>query len=319
MLFGGHLMSSNQITPGDLMSFLVASQTIQRSLASLSLMTDHYIKYINSGNRIFEYINMQPKLNSSMINKKLDPLIGEISLRKVDFSYPTRKQYKVLDNFNLRINPGQTIALVGQTGQGKSTIALLLERFYDVDSGSLNIDGVNIKDLDLKWLRSENIGYINQEPSLFATTILDNIRYGRPKASDEEVFEAAKLANAHDFIESFPDSYQTMVGDRGVTLSGGQKQRICIAREILKNPTILILDEATSALDSKSERLITDALEKLMKGRTVLIIAHRLSTVKNADKIVVISNGKICEIGTHDELVKKEGLYYQLIKQQQSS
>lgn len=316
LLFGGHLMGKQEINPGDLFTFLTASQTIQRSISSLSLMTGHYIKYINTGNRIFDFINMQPQITSS--NTKLDELIGEINFRNVIFNYPTRKNSKVLDKFSLKVNPGTTIAIVGHSGSGKSTIAYLLERFYDVERGSINIDGVNIKELDLKWLRNQ-IGYINQEPLLFATTIMENIRYGSSNATDEEVYKAAKLANAHDFIKLFPNSYQTMVGERGVTVSGGQKQRIAIAREILKNPKILILDEATSALDSKSERLITDSLEKLMKGRTVIIIAHRLSTVRNADLIAVISNGKICELGNHDELVKKEGLYYQLIKQQQSS
>lgn len=216
MFVGGYLLSSNEIEPGDLMAFLVAAQTIQRSLASLSLMTGSYIKFINTGNRIFDFISMEPSLVSG--KKQLDPLIGEINFRKVNFAYPTRKEHKVFDNFSLKINPGQTFALVGHSGAGKSSLAMLLERFYDVDSGSIRIDGVDIKELDLNWLRSKNIGYINQEPTLFHTSIIENIRYSCPESSDEDVINAAKMAYAHDFISRFPQGYQTVVGERGVTL-----------------------------------------------------------------------------------------------------
>ena len=315
LLFGGYLMGKNEIKPGDLMSFLVASQTIQRSLASLSLMTGHYVKYTVTANRIFDYIRMEPKLKSNS-TARLDPLIGEISFRKVTFAYPTRKSHKVFDQFSFKINPGTKFAIVGYSGSGKSTISKLLLYFYDVDSGCINIDGINIKNLDLKWLRSEKIGYINQEPILFATSIMENIRYGSPKSSDEDVRKAAKLANAFEFIEKLPNKFETNCGERGVQLSGGQKQRIVIARELLKNPQILVLDEATSSLDTASEKLITDAIDNL-KGKTIIIIAHRLSTIKNADLIAVLSNGKIQELGNHDELVSLKGLYWQLIKQQQ--
>jgi ATP-binding cassette subfamily B (MDR/TAP) protein 8 len=215
--------------------------------------------------------------------------------------------------------PGKVTAVCGVSGAGKSTLALLLERFYDIECGSILINGVDIKQLDPHWLRGEAIGYINQEPTLFATTIRENIRFGRKGATDEEVEEAAKLANADSFIRGFPSGYDTMVGERGVAVSGGQKQRIAIARAILKNPQILILDEATSALDSHSEKLVQDALEKVTSGKTVLIIAHRLSTIQNADVIVVLSKGRLAEVGSHSALKKKKGLYWDLVRQQQDA
>lgn len=210
------------------------------------------------------------------------------------------------------------VAVVGSSGNGKSTIAALLMRFYDVNSGSIIIDGVDIKKLDQTWLRKRVIGLINQEPVLFAMSILENIRYGKPEATDIEVIEAAKIANADSFITSFPNGYNTIVGERGVTVSGGQKQRIAIARAILKNPAILILDEATSALDTESEMHVQSALESVTKGKTVLVIAHRLSTVKNADVIVVLNKGEIVEIGDHNTLLEKKGFYWNLMNQQTS-
>ena len=211
------------------------------------------------------------------------------------------------------------MALVGSSGGGKSTVAALLERFYDItEGGEVTIDNVNIKELDPKWMRGQCIGYINQEPVLFASSVKENIRYGRPNATDQEVYEAAKAANAHDFITNFPEGYNTMVGERGVQISGGQKQRIAIARALLKNPAILVLDEATSALDAESEKIVQDALDTVCKGRTVLVIAHRLSTIQNADLIAVVSKGKIVELGNHQELKRKrDGIYSNLIRQQE--
>ncbi|XP_022257586.1 ATP-binding cassette sub-family B member 8, mitochondrial-like isoform X2 [Limulus polyphemus] len=209
------------------------------------------------------------------------------------------------------------VALCGPSGGGKSTVAALLERFYDVDSGSITLDGKNLDQLDPKWLRGHVLGFINQEPVLFATTVMENIRYGRPDATDSEVVEAAKLANADEFICSFPNGYNTVVGERGVTVSGGQKQRIAIARALLKNPTVIILDEATSALDSESEKVVQEALDRVTKGRTVLVIAHRLSTIQNADIIAVLAGGLVAEVGTHKSLKKHRGLYWDLIRQQQ--
>jgi len=222
-----------------------------------------------------------------------------------------------LNDFNLKLPAGKVVALVGSSGGGKSTIAALLERFYDVQGGSITIDGYDIRSLDPTWLRGRAIGFINQEPILFATSIMENIRYGKPSATDEEVREVARLANADGFIQKFPQSYQTVVGERGVTISGGQKQRIAIARAILKNPTILILDEATSALDAESEKVVQEALNKVAAGRTVLIVAHRLSTIQNADIIAVVANGTIAEVGTHQTLMNQRGHYYRLIRQQQ--
>ncbi len=239
----------------------------------------------------------------------------QINYQNVSFQYDSNRETNVLNNFNLEINKGETIALVGPTGGGKSTICNLLPRFYDVQSGEIKIDGVNIKDYSLTSLRS-HIGIVAQDVFLFAGTIKENIRYGKVNASDEEIIEAAKKANIHNFIMSLENTYDTYVGERGVKLSGGQKQRISIARAFLKNPEILILDEATSALDNATEMQIQNALESLCVGRTTFVVAHRLSTVKNADKIIVIENGKISEQGTHNELIALNGTYASLYQYQ---
>jgi ATP-binding cassette subfamily B (MDR/TAP) protein 8 len=315
LLFGGHLLSKEEITAGNLMSFLVATQTIQKSLSQLSMLFGQYVRGMTAAIRIFALMDIEPTVE---LHKgiKLHDMVGEVSFKNVTFYYPTRSDHIVLKDFNMKLIPGKVTAICGLSGEGKSTVASLLERFYDIESGIITIDGNDIKLLDPSWLRGEVIGFINQEPILFGTTIMENIRFGKPEATDEEVIRAAKIANAHNFIEKFAQGYETTVGERGVTVSGGQKQRIAIARAIIKNPTILILDEATSALDTESEALVQDALEKAMKGRTVLVIAHRLSTIQNADVIAVISKGKIVETGTHSELKKIKGLYWQLIKQQ---
>ncbi|XP_041466291.1 mitochondrial potassium channel ATP-binding subunit-like [Lytechinus variegatus] len=224
----------------------------------------------------------------------------------------------VLKDFTLSCPRGKVIAICGPSGAGKSTVTALMERFYDVTAGSIRIDGIDVPDLDASWLRGRTIGYINQEPTLFATSIRENIRYGDPQATDTEVEEAAKLANAHDFIQDFPNGYDTVLGERGATISGGQKQRIAIARALIKRPSILILDEATSALDAEAERLVQDTINTVSRGRTVLIIAHRLSTIQNADVIAVLADGKIQEIGSHTELMKKKGMYADLVHRQAS-
>jgi len=236
----------------------------------------------------------------------------------VKFTYPTRPDQLVLDSLSLEVKAGKMTALCGSSGPGKSTIAALIERLYDIDGGTIEIDGVDIKELDPSWVRGELIGYINQEPTLFATSVMENIRYGAPYAKDQEVIEAAKKANADGFIRAFPQGYDTIIGERGATVSGGQKQRIAIARALLKDPRILILDEATSALDAESERMVQDAIDELIRGRTVIVIAHRLSTIQNADVIAAVSHGKIMEVGTHDELLTKNGLYAELIRRQTS-
>ncbi|KAK5616557.1 ATP-binding cassette, sub-B (MDR TAP), member 8 [Crenichthys baileyi] len=316
---GGTLISSNEMSPGDLMSFLVASQTVQRSLASISILFGQVVRGISSGARVFEYLSLQPTIPLSGGGRiPYHSLIGRVDFMNISFSYPTRPGHEVLKKFNLTLPPCKTIAIVGESGGGKSTVASLLERFYDPTSGVVMLDGLDIRTLDLAWLRGQVIGFINQEPVLFGSSILENIRFGKRDATDAEVISAAKQANAHRFITSFPDGYNTMVGERGVMLSGGQKQRIAIARALIKNPCILVLDEATSALDAESERVVQEALDRATKGRTVLIIAHRLSTVQGADLICVMSNGHIVEAGTHLELLSKGGLYSDLIRRQRA-
>ncbi|XP_072269199.1 mitochondrial potassium channel ATP-binding subunit isoform X2 [Pyxicephalus adspersus] len=312
---GGSLMAGNELSAGDLMSFLVASQTVQRSMANMSVLFGQVVRGLSAGGRVFEFMCLEPEIPLTG-GTKLPLLKGEIKFRDISFSYPTRPGQEVLREFNLRIPPGKTVAIVGQSGGGKSTIAALLERFYDPDHGAVELDGVDIRSLDPSWLRGEVVGFINQEPVLFGTTVLENIRFGRPEATDAEVFEAAKLANADDFIRNFPDGYNTVLGERGVTLSGGQKQRVAIARALLKDPRILILDEATSALDAESERTVQLALDRAASGRTVLVIAHRLSTIADADIIVVLSKGRVAERGTHRDLLRMGGLYAELIRRQ---
>jgi ABC-type multidrug transport system fused ATPase/permease subunit len=249
-------------------------------------------------------------------NEKSKAAKGEIEFEAVDFNYPSRPDYTVLKDVSFKVAPGETVALVGSSGSGKSTIASLILRFYDPNQGKILIDGKDSKTLSLTELRKQ-IALVPQDVILFAGSIKENIAYGRPGASDAEIEEAAKKANAYDFITSFPDQFNTLVGERGIQLSGGQRQRIAIARAVLKNPSILILDEATSSLDSESEKLVQEALDKLMEGRTSVVIAHRFSTIKNADKIVVLQHGTVKESGTHKELIlNEEGLYSKLSKMQ---
>ncbi|XP_066584500.1 mitochondrial potassium channel ATP-binding subunit [Prorops nasuta] len=318
LYFGGYLMSTGQLSPGDLMAFLMATQTIQRSLSQLSLLFGSYIRGASAGARVFEFLDMPP--SPMMIGGKMienESLVGNINFKNVTFSYPTRPNQVILKKFNLVIPAGKTVAIVGASGNGKSTVAALLERFYDVDEGSISIDGMDIRTLNSSYLRRNVLGYIDQEPILFATSIMENIRYGKPDATDEEIIGAAKEANAHEFISMFSDGYETKVGERGAQLSGGQKQRIAIARALIKKPSILILDEATSALDYESERIVQKALDNAIQGRTVVVIAHRLSTIKGADIIVVLQRGVIAEMGSHSSLLKKKGIYYTLINEQE--
>ncbi|XP_018531895.1 mitochondrial potassium channel ATP-binding subunit [Lates calcarifer] len=316
---GGTLISSNELSPGDLMSFLVASQTVQRSLASISILFGQVVRGISSGARVFEYLTLEPTIPLAGGGRiPYHSLMGRVDFMNISFSYPTRPGHQILKKLNLTLPPSKTVAIVGESGGGKSTVASLLERFYDPTSGVIMLDGLDIRTLDLSWLRGQVIGFINQEPVLFGSSIMENIRFGKPEATDAEVINAAKQANAHRFITGFPDGYNTVVGERGVTLSGGQKQRIAIARALIKNPSILVLDEATSALDAESERVVQEALDRATKGRTVLIIAHRLSTIQGADLICVMSNGRIVEAGTHLELLSKGGLYSDLIRRQRA-
>ncbi|XP_011254233.1 ATP-binding cassette sub-family B member 8, mitochondrial [Camponotus floridanus] len=318
LYFGGQLLSTGELSPGNLMAFLMATQTIQKSLGQLSVLFGSFVRGQSAGARVFQYLDMPPSPMMTGGNIITDQsMAGNIVFENVKFSYPTRPDHIILKNFNLHIPAGKTVAIVGTSGNGKSTVAALLERFYDVDEGSITIDGRDIRSLNSSYLRGNVFGYINQEPTLFATSIMENIRFGKQNATDDEVIEAAKEANAHEFITKFPNGYETEVGERGTQLSGGQKQRVAIARALLKQPSVLILDEATSALDYESERIVQKAIENATRGRTVLVIAHRLSTIKGADVIVVLQRGVIVEMGTHSELIKRKSVYYTLVNEQE--
>jgi ABC-type multidrug transport system fused ATPase/permease subunit len=264
--------------------------------------------------RVFELVDRVPAIppRGGRILPQID---GEVRFQAIQFAYPSRPDVQVLRDFHLVLEAGKAVAVVGPSGAGKSTVASLLYRLYDPTSGSVTLDGHPYAELDAGWLRRQ-VGVVAQEPLLFSTSIAENIRYGRSEASDEEVEAAARMANAHQFVSGFPDGYRTLVGERGVQLSGGQKQRVAIARAVLKNPRILILDEATSALDAENEHLVKEALDRLMRGRTTLIIAHRLSTVKDADRVVVLSGGQVAQSGTHADLVSEEGPYRRLVERQ---
>jgi ABC-type multidrug transport system fused ATPase/permease subunit len=272
---------------------------------------------VRATDRVFDLIDGE--IEKIDLLKEMSPTRstkGEIEFKNVSFNYPTRPEFEVLKSISFQVKSGETIALVGSSGSGKSTIASLILRFYDPQGGEIIIDGRNSRDIPLTELRRQ-IAIVPQDVILFAGTIRDNILYGNPACSEAEVEEAARKANAYDFIESFPDKFNTLVGERGIQLSGGQRQRIAIARAVLKNPSILILDEATSSLDSESEKLVQEALDKLMVGRTSVVIAHRLATIRNADRIVVLQKGVVLETGTHGELItKEEGLYHKLSKMQ---
>jgi ABC-type multidrug transport system fused ATPase/permease subunit len=252
------------------------------------------------------------KINTTQSTSGIEKIKGNVTFKNVAFQYPSREEIQVLQGVSFSAAFGQKIALVGPSGAGKSTIASLLLRFYDINAGEILIDGKNIYDYDLENLRG-NMSIVPQDVILFGGTIRENIAYGKPDATEEEILIASKQANAYNFIESFPEKFETIVGERGIKLSGGQRQRIAIARALLKNPSILILDEATSSLDSESEKLVQEALEILMQGRTSIIIAHRLSTIRSADQILVLDNGVIVEQGTHKELIGLEdGIYKNL-------
>ncbi|KAF1322463.1 Multidrug resistance protein abc superfamily, partial [Globisporangium splendens] len=269
---------------------------------------------------VFEVIKRKSLIDPlSDDGKKLTNVAGEIEIDSVSFAYPSRPEVKVCNNYSLKIKAGETVALVGPSGSGKSTIVSLLERFYDPLSGSVRLDGVDVRELNVKWLR-EQVGLVGQEPSLFATSIMENIRYGAPSATNDQVIEAAEMANAHNFIKEFPQGFATEVGERGTQLSGGQKQRIAIARAIIRNPPILLLDEATSALDTESERIVQESLDSLLATtkRTTIIVAHRLSTIRNADRIAVHSGGSIVEIGSHDELMDLPNGHYRMLVEAQN-
>jgi len=285
-------------------------------VSSLSTIINAFGEATGAAVKLFEIIERKPAIDADLGVKPSQPLQGYIQFENVVFNYPARPDVDVLKGISFTCKPGQTVALVGASGSGKSTIVQLLERFYEKKSGRILIDGKDIEDYNIHWLRSQ-IGLVSQEPTLFDTTIARNISVTKPDATQEEIETAAKLANAHEFISKLPKGYQTSTGERGLQLSGGQKQRICIARALMMNPKILLLDEATSALDNQSEKVVQAALESASSGRSTLVIAHRLTTVKNADCIIVMDKGVIMESGTHDELMAKQGIYYNLVKDQE--
>lgn len=312
--YGGSLVIQGNLSVGTLTSYLLYVMTVAFSVGMLGSLWTDFMSAFGASQRIFELLEKIPDLPSQINDHQLTR--GHIEFHHVYFSYPARANTVILENLSFEILPQETVAIVGASGGGKSTIAQLLMRFYDVNDGEILIDGKNLKEFNTENLR-KSIGLVSQEPILISESLEDNIRYGKPEATKEEVVAAAKLAYAHDFISKFPDGYKTLVGERGVQLSGGQKQRVAIARAILKDPKILILDEATSALDSESEFLVQQALENLLGKRTTIIIAHRLSTVKKADKIMAIEHGKIVQVGSHEELIKNEhGVYRKLVERQ---
>lgn len=310
--YGVQLSIAGEITVGQLFTFILYSSYVGASSGGIAELYAQMQKAIGATERVFELLDETPEKINSNERISITKIKGDVTFNNVAFSYPSRKEVKVLKDINFSAGFGQKIAIVGPSGMGKSTIASLLLRFYDIDSGEILIDGKSIYDYDLENLRG-NMSIVPQDVILFGGTIKENIAYGKPNATDEEIILAAKQANAFVFIEGFPEKFDTIVGERGVKLSGGQRQRIAIARALLKNPSILILDEATSSLDSESEKLVQEALEILMEGRTSIIIAHRLSTIRSADQILVLDNGKISEQGTHQELINLEnGLYKNL-------
>lgn len=311
--YGGLLLSRGEMSMGELTSFLLYTFTLAFSLGALAGLWEDFQKAVGASERVFQLIDRRPTIVGGTV--QLGRVEGRLRTEGLRFAYPSRPDRVVLDGLDLTLNPGTVTALVGPSGAGKSTIAALLSRLYDPQGGRILLDDRELRELDLDALRKE-IGVVRQEPTLFATSIAENIRYGRLEATDAEVEAAARAANAHEFISAFPEGYQTLVGERGVRLSGGQKQRVAIARALLKDPRILVLDEATSALDAESEHLVQEALERLMRGRTTLVIAHRLSTVKAADRIVVLDGGRAVQEGTHAELLSQDGLYRRLVERQ---
>jgi ABC-type multidrug transport system fused ATPase/permease subunit len=314
---GATLIASGQMEAGQLFTFVIYSGFIAGNIAGMAGVYTRLQKAIGAAEKLLLLLDEPAeKLDEEYIHDPANTLAGQISFDGVAFEYPSRKENIVLRNVSFNVEPGQQVALVGPSGAGKSTIVSLLLKFYEPSSGEILFDGRDSQSFPLTALRAQ-MAIVPQDVFLFGGTIHENIAYGKPGSSIDEIIEAAKQANAWDFIQSFPDKLNTIVGERGIQLSGGQRQRIAIARAVLKNPKILILDEATSSLDSESERLVQEALDKLMKGRTSVVIAHRLATIRNADKIIVLDNGTILEQGTHTELIaNKNGLYKTLTELQ---
>ena len=307
--YGVLMINSNELSIGELFTFILYSVFIGASVGGMADIYAKLQKAIGATEHLMDILDEEKEEIHSTFSA--DAVKGHIKFHNLNFAYPSRPDVQVLNNLNFEVQQGNYIALVGPSGAGKTTLASILFGFYKIEDGQISIDGKNIEEYDLHFLRKQ-IAIVPQDIILFGGSIKENIAYGKLDASEQEIEDAAKKANALDFINDFPEKMETLVGERGVQLSGGQRQRIAIARALLKNPSILILDEATSALDSESEKLVQQAMHVLMKGRTSIVIAHRLSTIKNADFILVLENGKIIEQGTHHELQKKEGLYKQL-------
>lgn len=314
IIYGSTLIGHQNLSIPDLIAFILYINNLIDPVKKLINFTEQFAEGITGFNRFVEMLNIEPDIKDSLEARDIKDVKGEVCFKNVSFKYKESLSY-VLENIDLSVSSGEYVALVGSSGAGKTTICSLIPRFYEVSSGDIYIDNENIKDITLKSLR-RNIGIVQQDVYLFAGTIMDNIRYGKPEASDEEIYEAAKNANAHDFIMELPDGYNTDCGQRGVKLSGGQKQRLSIARVFLKNPPILIFDEATSALDNESEKVVQESLERLAKNRTTFVIAHRLSTIKNAQRIIVLTEDGISEQGNHDELLSLNGDYAKLYNMQ---
>ena len=321
--YGGRLVVSGTIGPGILVQFMLYAMMVAFALATLASLWSDFMRAVGASERVFDILDRTPEFSNDQ-GQRPDAVLGRIRFDHVHFHYPSRKDVPALRDVNFVIEPGEAVALVGPSGSGKSTVASLISRFYDPVSGRILLDDHPLDSLDPRWLRGW-IGVVPQEPGLFSATIAENIGYGRAldrTSQDEqwdldEVAAAAKIANAHDFIQAFPEGYQTHIGEKGVQLSGGQKQRIAIARAVLRNPRILILDEATSALDAESEFLVKEAVDRLMQGRTTLIIAHRLSTVRGANRVIVLDAGRVVETGDHETLMARDGgLYRKLVERQ---
>ena len=310
IVFGGYQMMNGRLEPGDMLAYIMYVTTLLATVKRIVEFTEQFQKGMTGIERFNEIMSIEAEIVDSPHAIDLTDVKGNIEFKNVSFRYNKKLDY-VLENFNLDIKAGKNIALVGPSGGGKTTVCALIPRFYDVSDGGIFVDGKNIKDFSLYSLRN-NIGIVQQDVYLFSGTIMENIRYGKPDATEEEIIEAAKLASAYDFIMELEEGFDTYVGERGVKLSGGQKQRISIARVFLKYPPILMLDEATSALDNNSEAVIQESLEVLSKGRTTITIAHRLTTIQNADMIVVMTADGIVEKGSHEELMENKAYYYNL-------